>query len=95
MKKLTKKQIQMLENYEKSMDYSLRQVYGSFSYEKQRIFDEISKEMENNDGFNLKITTYSKFVFTCAYTILKNESKFLVYHTPTKRHEFEIENITA
>lgn len=89
MAKLTKKQQQMLEAYQQSKCNTLHDCYGTFSRTKERVYERISKECWDYDGWGIKIPTYNSNVFTMAYCYVdKNACIHLVYHTPTYRHDF-------
>lgn len=67
---------------------SLRDVYGSFSYEKERAEKDIINEMYENGGQYYAITSYCTCFFTCAYrcTLLDKDGiyrNYLIYHTPS------------
>lgn len=83
----------MIDNYNRARandNYNLWCVYGSFSRAKEIAFDNIKNEMANNDGYGLYITTACKMFFTCAYVMEKDGEQFLVYHTPTARHQIKL-----
>ena len=87
---MTKKQMQMLNNYNRSKDYSLAHAYGRYSRAKERAEYLIREEQNQNNGYDFRITTHSITMFTCAYRMKKGNEEYLVYHTPTNRYEFQI-----
>jgi len=89
-KNLTKAQQTMLNNYNKSELVYLWQAYDNYSRAKAVAMNTIIAEMDRLHGYAIRITSYSKNFFTCAYLIDDNNGTKLVYHTPTKRHEFYI-----
>lgn len=88
-----------LQQYENSTAFCLRDVYGSFSYAKQKAFEYceiIRKDYENNsDNVSVndgKILTASKFVFTYGFTYTDSEyQKHFVLITPSKNLDAIVE----
>lgn len=88
--KITKKMIQMYQNYKNSENWSVTDAYASPSCKKMEIEKEIKKEMQAQNGTDYKICTKNINCFTCAYKIQKEQNIYLVYHTPTTKNIFKI-----
>ena len=88
---MNKKQQQLLNNYLKSSDYYLYDVYTRCSLEKEIAYDRIRCECAYNDGFDLRICSANTFVFTMAYSYYAGDKLHLRYHTRDNVYDFEIE----
>ena len=93
--KLTKKQQEMVNTYQKSDMHSLRDLYTNYSDAKARAEMLIINEMIDNNGYSFRICGGNSCFFSCAYCydIAENGkiSKHLVYHTPQNKHDFIFE----
>lgn len=91
MKKLTKRQIQMINNYKYARYYSVDECYEKASYEKQRAENIILNEMYKNKGYNYRICGFNSMTFSCAYRYKdKDCMEHLVYHTAYNKFDFII-----
>lgn len=92
MKKLTKKQEEILRRYYNSNNYSLNDIYKSYSFEKGRAEALIKNEMLEKNGHGYKVLGRNTFSFSCAYTYYNELGEtVLVYHTASNRKEFIID----
>lgn len=95
MVKLTKKQQQMLNAYNKSDMYSLSDLYKSYSETKARAEYLIVKEKVLKGGYGYKVCGGNSMCFTCAYCYDSRENgninKHLVYHTAYNKYDFIFE----
>ena len=71
--------------YQWSSDYSLRDVYGSYSEKKHKAFEDCRKKCADLDGEGLKIIAHNGWVFTAGFTYIdKTTGKYMFYYiTPT------------
>ena len=88
---MNKKQQQLLNNYLKSSDYYLNDVYTRWSLEKEIVYDRIRCECAYNDGFDLRICSANTFTFTMAYSYYVGDKVHLRYHTRDNVYDFEID----
>lgn len=89
MKKLTKRQQQILTAYNNSRTYCLKQAYNNCSHFKKRAENEIIAEMFKNNGHSYKIIGFNSCTFSCGYLIDTPHGTEFVYHTHTKREVFD------
>ena len=88
---MPKRQKEILSRYEKSTNYSLRDVYASYSVFKARAEKDILQEMAFHGGWGYKILGASSCTFSCAYLMTNKESgqTQIVYHTASNRKVFD------
>ena len=86
---LTEKQSDMFRNYCRSTATSLRDVYKTWSAEKEEAFKACLSDMKRNGGQDMRITAANTYQFSCAYRIIRDDGAYLVYHTPCNRFEFK------
>lgn len=87
----TKKEQQMFENYINSNATYLHDVYGTFSREKEKAYEECRQDMIAHNGSNPRIPTSSTFQFSYAYQYKgENGETRLRYHTASSVYDFEI-----
>lgn len=92
MKKLTKKEQEILNRYYNSRNYSLGDIYKSYSFEKGRAEAIIKNEMQKKDGWGYKILGANSNTFSCAYCYSNEFGEIvLVYHTAYNKKEFIID----
>ena len=88
---MNKKQQEILTSYNKSRNYSLNDVYKSYSVYKGRAQAVILAEMENCNGWGFKILGANSCAFSCAY--LKQDENDgtikIVYHTAQNKKVFD------
>lgn len=88
--KLTKaveKKIDILKAYERFYGRTLYDVYGTCSNKKRETYNEIAKEMNDLGGHGLTVITFSRYMYTVAYTLGTD----LIFHTKTKREIIPLE----
>ena len=88
---MNKKQQQLLNNYLKSSDVYLNDVYTRWSLEKEIAYDRIRCECAYNDGFDLRICSANTFAFTMAYSYYVGDKVHLRYYTRDNVYDFEID----
>ena len=89
MKKLTQKQLQMINNYKYARYDSVDYCYKKPSYYKQMAESKIFDEMYNNNGYDYRICGFNSCTFSCAYRYKDNQGyEHLVYHTHCNRFDF-------
>lgn len=92
MKKLTQKQLQMVNNYLSSDMHSLSDLYKNCSYAKTRAEYLIKFEMKKVCGYGYRVCGGNSMCFTCAYCYDTRENgninTHLVYHTAYNRYDF-------
>lgn len=65
---------------------SIFKAYAKPSQKKIEAFFEIKKEMQDVDGYGLRITGAGSDFFSCAYKLVDPEGKtYLIYHTHVNR----------
>jgi hypothetical protein len=88
---MTKRQMQIINSYNKSNNYSLDDVYTSYSVFKARAEKDILNEMTSVDGWGYKILGANSCAFSCAY--LKQDDNDgnikIVYHTAQNKKVFD------
>lgn len=75
--------------WRKNKGTELCHVYRSPSAKKRASFEEIRREMHKLGGEGLGVLTHSCHIYTCGY---KLGNKFVV-HTPSRRMEFDIDEL--
>lgn len=58
-----------LNSYYNSNAYTLRECYGSHSYEKERAENDCREMMRKENGEGFRILSYNTFSFTCGWII--------------------------
>jgi hypothetical protein len=88
---MTKKQQQIISNYNKSTNYSLDDVYSNYSVFKARAERDILNEMASVDGWGYKILGANSCAFSCAYLRqnAENGQIEIVYHTSQNKKVFD------
>ena len=88
---MTKRQQQIISNYNRSTAYSLHDVYMYYSIYKARAEKDILQEMQNNGGWGYKILGANSCQFSCAYLMTDKESGHIkiVYHTASNKQIFD------
>lgn len=91
IEKMTKKNRIMWENYKKSSDYHLRDVYKGYSLKKSEAWAGCIAKKHELNGFDGRITSYNTFQFSYAfeYVNLKKEKR-LCYMTANNTYDFKI-----
>lgn len=65
---------------------SIFKAYAKPSQKKIEAFYEIKKEMQDTNGYGLRITGAGSDFFSCAYKLVDPEGKtYLIYHTHVNR----------
>jgi hypothetical protein len=88
---MTKRQKQIIDNYNKSTNYSLDDVYDNYSVFKARAERQILNEMASTNGWGYKILGANTCSFSCAY-LKQNEIDGqieIVYHTAQNKKVFD------
>ena len=88
---MTKRQQQIIDNYNKSNNYSLDYVYNSYSVYKARAERQILNEMKNCNGWGYKILGANSCQFSCAYLRQNADDGQIeiVYHTAQNKKVFD------
>jgi hypothetical protein len=88
---MTKQQQQIITRYNNSNNYSLDDVYSSYSVYKARAERHVLNEMESVNGWGYKILGANSTQFSCAY--LKQDENDgtikIVYHTAQNKKIFD------
>lgn len=87
---MTKKQMELVERYNSAEHASVWSCYGKPSWNKVGAEREILDEMNANDGWGYRVTSYNTFHFSCAYKYMKDGMETLVYHTSANRWEIPL-----
>ena len=88
---MTKKQIGMLESYNRATATSLRDVYASWSTKKEQAYDRcraIQYELSGHDG---RICSANSYQFSYAFKYEKDGKQYMCYRTATNDYRFCIE----
>ena len=88
---MNKKQLHLFNNYLKSNNYSLDNVYRTYSREKFIAYEYILRECDEKNGFDVRICSANTFQFTMAYRYKQDNKMRLRYHTRENVYDFEIE----
>ena len=93
--KITKKQAEIINRYNRSTSYGLRDVYERYSTAKAVAEEDILREMRNRNGYGYKILGAHSCTFSCAYLYDVDNTTFIVYHTAQNCAEFvyEVKNV--
>lgn len=87
---MTKKQQQIIHNYNRATAYSLSDVYKNCSVFKARAEKQILNEMESVGGWGYKITGANSNTFSCAYLMTDEDGVIkIVYHTAQNKRVFD------
>jgi len=81
MKKLTKKEINLINNYKWATTYSLNDCYKNASGYKWRAYFNILNDFKDEHGSGLKVFNANSMQFSAAYTYEKDDTTFLKYYT--------------
>ena len=88
---MTKKQEQLLDNYNRASATELRQVYNSWSDKKERAFKECIEKMSAYEGYDGRICSANTWMFTYAFKYRDGYGHTcLCYITPSTDYEFII-----
>lgn len=88
---MTKRQQQLVNNYNNSNMYRLNDLYTNCSFYKTRAEHMILNEMLDNNGYEYKICGGNSCTFSCAYKMIKDDHEILVYHTHCNRYEIVLD----
>lgn len=88
---MTKRQKQIIDNYNKATATSVEQVYNTCSFYKTRAEQMILQEMASNNGWGYKILGFNTCTFSCAYLMTNKEDGQIqiVYHTAQNKMIFD------
>lgn len=85
---LTQKQSEIFRKYCNSSATSLHDVYKTWSAEKEEVFNACLSDMKRNGGQDMRIIGAGPQFFSCAYSVIRDDGAYLVYHTYANRFEF-------
>lgn len=90
LKNTTKKALGFIRAYRYSSDYSLRDVYSTYSDAKANAEVNCLQCMERDGGYRFKIISRNTFGFTCGYKVRKSDdSTTLIVHTPSNVYSID------
>ena len=69
---------------------TLYSVYKSCSSKKEKAWKYCLQDMEDHDGYDMRITGHSCDIFTCAYKVRENGRVYLAYHTPCYCYKIDL-----
>lgn len=87
---MTKKELGMYENWLNAKHTSVYEAYDRPSHSKVCAEQRIIDEMNANDGWGYRVTSYNTFNFACAYVYWLGDVQHMVYHTHANRYDFEV-----
>lgn len=91
MKKLTKKQQQMIASYKYARYSTIGELYKNASCYKWQAENSILREMRENSGYDYRVIGGNSMTFSCAYRYDDKQGQtHLVYHTAYNRYDFVI-----
>ena len=67
---------------------TLYDVYGRYSYAKEKAFKQCELDRLENNGYCARIISYNTFIFTYGYLYTKGNELHYVYITPSKREDY-------
>jgi len=79
-------------SYRMSDKVRLHEVYGSWSDEKEKAWNECYKECEENNGKNFRIISYGTWFFSCGYVFECEGKEYFRYHTAYNARTMEIKH---
>lgn len=87
---MTKKQQQMLAQYNNSNSSQLWQVYNNYSIYKAQAMARCKELQKHYNGYNGKITSYNSQKFSYAFTYIdsKTQKPMLYYITASNSYQF-------
>lgn len=92
LNKNTSKAQQYINNYNYASGVNLRDVYGSYSDAKQNAFNYCFDIYTKLKGYQRRIATYNKNVFTFAFEFDFDGAKYLCYITPSQDYKIKIDD---
>lgn len=91
MKKLTQKEIGMINNYKRAYMSSISELYANASYRKYNAEQNIISEMVSKNGYAYRVIGGNSCTFSCAYQYKdKDNMTHLVYHTAYNRYDIMV-----
>ena len=78
------------EDYRKSTDYSLRDVYGSYSRAKEEAWDYCKELMYKFAGYGLKVISHSRYLFTAGFMFEEDGKQMFMYISPSRDIAVEV-----
>ena len=87
---MNKRQKHYWDCYCDSSDSYLYKVYGSYSTDKAKAFDDCLADMKEHDGTDLRIMTHSRWQFTVGYRYTENGKKYFRIITKYGKESCEI-----
>ena len=87
---MTKRQQQILTQYERSSAHSVREVYGRLSSRKIAIENSILRDMLDVNGSGYRVTGHNSSFFSCGFTYERDGERILRHYTASKTVEFAI-----
>ena len=85
---MTKRNLRMYQNLVNASNTTLRDIYKSWSNEKERAYNYCKQDCEKNNGFNFRVVNGNTFMFSCGYLYNKNGKKYCKYFTGYNTYEF-------
>lgn len=91
MKKLTQKEIGMINNYKRAYMSSISELYKNASSAKWRAENYIIGEMVGKNGYDYRVIGGNSMTFSCGYQYKdKDNMTHLVYHTAYNRYDIMV-----
>ena len=81
---MTKKHTSIYNNYLRSTATTLRDVYSSYSYAKEKAYNYCRSLCADYDGYDFKIIGHNCHVFSAGFTFSDGMNEYLMYITPSK-----------
>lgn len=91
MKKLTQKEIGMINNYKRAYMSSISELYKNASYRKYNAEIMIINEMDRRNGYDYRVIGGNSMTFSCGYQYKDNNNMtHLVYHTAYNSYDIMV-----
>ena len=78
------------EAYKRSYDYSLRDVYTSWSTAKEKAWDYCKELMDKFDGRGLKVISHSRHMFTAGFMFEEDGKTMFMFISPSRDIAIEV-----
>lgn len=82
--------LQHYADYKRSTATSLRDVYGSYSREKEDAWEYCKELMYKFSGYGLRVISYSRYMFTAGFMFEEDGKQMFMYISPKRDVAVEV-----